>query len=107
MKRVHQIVKVKPECLAKYKELHANIWLDVAKAITESNIENYSIAFRDGLLFTYFEYVGNDFDADMAKMAAAPITQEWWAVCKPCLTPVESEKVSDCWADMEEVFYLA
>jgi len=106
MKRVQQIVKVKPEKFEEYKRLHANIWPDVSKMIKECNIRNYSIAYRDGLLFTYFEYVGNDYIADITKMAADSVTQDWWAVCKPCLLPVESETVSDCWADMEEVFYL-
>ena len=35
-------------------------------------------------LFSYFEYVGGDFEGDMAKIAADPKTQEWWALCKPC-----------------------
>ena len=106
MKRIHQVVKIKPEFLDTYKKLHENIWEGAAKMLRECHFENYSIAYRDGLLFGYFEYTGDDYDADTAKMAADPATQEWWAVCKPCLEPVESEKVSDCWADMEEVFYL-
>ena len=106
MKRIQQIVQVKSECLEKYKELHKNIWAGVAKQIKDCNIQNYSISYRDGLLFSYFEYVGTDFEGDMAKMADDPVTQDWWAVCKPCLTPVESEKTSDCWADMQEVFFL-
>ena len=107
MKRIHQVVEVKPDCLEIYKDLHANAWPEVLNMIKEANIQNYSIAYRDGYLYAYFEYVGHDFEADMAKMAADPVTQKWWDVCKPCLTPVQSEKVSDCWADMEEVFFLA
>ena len=106
MKRVQQIVNVKPEHLDEYKKLHANAWEGVKNIIKDCNIQNYSISYRDGLLFAYFEYTGDDYEADMAKMAADPLTQEWWAVCKPCLYPIESEKVSGCWADMEEVFYL-
>ena len=32
--------------------------------------------------------MGNDFAADMAKMAADPVTQQWWDVCKPCQVPL-------------------
>lgn len=56
-------------------------------------------------MFSYFEYVGNDFDADMALIAADPRTQEWWAVCKPCQEPLESRKPGEWWADMEELFH--
>ena len=40
--------------------------------IQECNIRNYSIYYRDGYLFSYYEYVGDDYEADMAKMAARP-----------------------------------
>jgi len=42
------------------------------------------------MMFSYFEYVGDDFDADMAKMAADPTTRKWWDVCKPLLDPLET-----------------
>ena len=105
MMRVGQVIKVRPEQEEKYKELHAAVWPDVAKMITECNIRNYSIFLRDHYLFSYFEYIGDDYEADMAKMAADPVTQDWWAVCKPCQQPVDSHTESEWWADMEEVFH--
>ena len=38
--------------------------------IKKCNMQNYSIFYKDNLLYAYFEYTGNDFAADMAKMAA-------------------------------------
>ena len=52
------------------------------------------------------EYHGTDFAADMAKMAADPKTQEWWAVCMPCQEPLETRAEGEWWARMEEVFHL-
>jgi L-rhamnose mutarotase len=52
--------------------------------ISVCNIRNYTIYLKDNMLFSYFEYTGKDFDADMSKMAADPTTQKWWDVCKPC-----------------------
>src|SRR5210317_216132 len=78
VKRYAWVIKVKPEKLAYYKELHANPWPEVNAMIKECNIRNYSIYYRDGLLFSYLEYTGTDFDADMQKMAADSITREWW-----------------------------
>jgi len=74
--------------------------------ITKCNIRNYSIFHRDGQLFAYFEYVGKDYEADMAKMAEDPKTQEWWAIMKPMQSPISTRGPEEWWADMEEVFHL-
>ncbi|MBN2775954.1 MAG: L-rhamnose mutarotase, partial [Prolixibacteraceae bacterium] len=74
MKRYGQIIGLKPEAYEDYKKYHAAVWPGVLKTITECNIRNYSIFHKDGLLFAYFEYIGDDYKADMAKMAADPET---------------------------------
>src|ERR1019366_4835510 len=53
-----------------------------------------------------FEYTGSDFGADMAKLAADPATQKWWAVCKPCQEPLGDRAPDEWWANMDEVFHL-
>jgi L-rhamnose mutarotase len=108
--RYGSVIKVKPETLEEYKRLHAAVWPEILKMISECNIRNYSIYHRQlddeqHYLFSHFEYIGNDFNSDMAKMAADPTTQRWWKVCKPCQEPLESRKDGEWWADMEEVFF--
>ena len=105
MKRYGSIIKIKPEKLEEYKKLHKNIWPGVVKTITECNIKNYSIFYKDGFLFSYFEYVGEDYKADMKKMADDPVTQKWWDICKPMQEPLETRKEGEWWAGMEEVFH--
>ena len=105
MKRYGSVIKIKPEKLDEYKKIHANIWPEVAKMITECNITNYSIYHKDGYLFSYFEYMGVDYKSDMAKMAADPTTQKWWDICKPMQEPLETLKEGEWWAEMEEVFH--
>jgi L-rhamnose mutarotase len=110
MKRYASIVGVREEKIEEYKRLHAAVWPGVLKTIAECNIRNYSIFLRqmpDGkyYLFGYFEYHGQDFAAAMAKMAADPVTQEWWTVCKPCQDPLPGLDAGQWWADMEEVFH--
>ncbi len=105
MKRYGSVIKVKAEKLEEYKKLHAAVWPDVLKMIKGCNIDNYSIFYRDGYLFSYFEYTGTDFEADSAKMAADSVTQDWWSHCMPCQQPVETAKEGEWWADMEEVFH--
>jgi L-rhamnose mutarotase len=57
-------------------------------------------------VFAYFEYIGDDFAADMAKMAADPVTQDWWAIMKPMQQPLLTRKKGEWWADMQEVFHV-
>lgn len=66
--------------LEEYKILHAAAWPEVLERIRKSNIRNYSIFFRDGLLFSYLEYTGINYEADMKAIADDPITQKWWAL---------------------------
>lgn len=105
MIRHGEVIAVRPEGLEAYIAHHAAVWPEVAAMITECNIRNYSIFLHDGLLFAYWEYVGTDFSADMAKMAADPKTREWWAVVKPLQSPLASRKTDEWWASMEEVFH--
>ncbi|MBA7586695.1 L-rhamnose mutarotase [subsurface metagenome] len=105
MQRYGMVIGLKPEKIDEYKKLHAAVWPDVLNMITKCNIRNYSIYLNENTLFSYFEYIGDDFDADMDKMAADPITQKWWDVCKPCQKPLISRNEGEWWANMEEVFH--
>jgi len=105
MKRYGMVIKVRPEKLDEYKRLHANAWAGVLKTIRDCNIQNYSIYYKDGYLFSYYEYVGNNYEADMAKMAADPVTQKWWELCIPCQEPVPTRAQGEWWATMEQVFH--
>ena len=105
MKRYGQLIGVRPERLEEYKKYHTAVWPEVLETIKQCNIRNYSIYLMGEFLFAYFEYIGEDFDADMAKMAADPETQEWWAIMEPMQKPLEARAEGDWWATMEEVFH--
>ena len=106
MKRYGQVIKVDLSKIQSYIEYHANPWKEVNEMIKKCNIENYSIFLKDDYLFAYFEYVGDDFDVDMAKMAEDPRTREWWNVVKPAQIPLDTRKEGEWWADMQEVYHL-
>jgi len=105
MKRYGQLIRLVPEAYEEYVRYHADVWPGVLRTIRDCNIRNYSIFHHEGLLFAYFEYVGEDFEADMAKMAADPTTQEWWKIMNPMQRPLESCGEGEWWAGMEEVFH--
>ncbi len=111
MKRFGSVLEVKKDKLDEYVKLHAAVWPEVLDMIKQCHIHNYSIYLRKlppdtYYLFSYFEYKGDDFDGDMAKMAADPMTQKWWDVCKPCQTPIPDREEGEWWASMEEVFHV-
>lgn len=107
MQRMGMVIGLAPDKIAEYKRLHAAVWPEVLAMISACGIRNYSIFLKEpeNLLFGYWEYHGEDFAADAAKMAADPKTQEWWAVCMPCQRPLETRKEGEWWATMEEVFH--
>ena len=110
VERYGMVIGVKPEKIEYYKKLHAAAWPGVLAKIKECNIRNYSIYLREiekgqYLLFSYFEYTGDDFAADMARMAADPETRRWWAETDPCQTPIPTRGPKEFWSRMDEVFH--
>ena len=106
MKRYASVLRMPAANLSRYSELHAAVWPGVLAKITECNIRNYSIYHRSGWLFSYFEYVGDDYAADMARMAEDPTTQAWWAINNPLQEPLEDRAEGEWWASMDELFHL-
>ena len=105
MKRYGQVIRLQPGVLEEYSKYHAAVWPGVLKMIRACNMRNYSIYHKDGFLFAYFEYIGKDFAADMAKMAADPETQRWWAIMNPLQDPLPTRAEGEWWANMDEVFH--
>ncbi len=105
MQRIGQIIGVKPEAIAEYERLHAAVWPEVLDMIHACNMRNYTIFRHETTLFAYFEYVGDDFAADMAKMAADPKTREWWTYTDPLQEPLPMRGEGEWWTTMRAVFH--
>ena len=110
VQRFGMVIGLKPEKIDYYKKLHAACWPGVLKKIKECNIRDYSIYLKEiepgkFYLFSYFEYTGADFQADMARMAADPTTQKWWKETDPYQVPIPLKGPKEFWSAMEEVFH--
>jgi L-rhamnose mutarotase len=108
--RYGSVIGLRAEKIDEYRKLHAAIWPEVAKAVRQANIRNYSIYLRklpDGnyYLFSYLEYVGDDFKADMTRLAANADVKRWWKVTDPCQKPLADRREGQWWAPMDEVFH--
>ncbi|QEC53058.1 L-rhamnose mutarotase [Anseongella ginsenosidimutans] len=109
--RIGMVTGLKPEKAAYYKELHANTWEGVLKKLKECNVRNYSIYLQEiegnYYLFSYYEYTGDNYEADMKKIAADTTTQRWWTETDPCQIPLpQAAAEGKIWAGMEEVFHM-
>lgn len=104
------VIGLNPEKEQYYRELHANVWPTITARIRKSNIRNYSIYVTaiEGkkYLFSYFEYVGQDFESDVQDIAKDPETQRWWKETDPCQFSLPSRKPGVNWSDMEMVFMM-
>ena len=110
VQRYGMVLGLKEEKIPEYTKIHADVWPGVLKMIEDCNIKNYSIYLHqldDGrhYLFAYFEYTGDDFKADMDKMAEDETTQKWWEICEPMQIPVKNRLDGEWWANMKEVFH--
>ncbi|HKK43863.1 MAG TPA: L-rhamnose mutarotase [Bacteroidales bacterium] len=105
MKRFGQVIGIRPEDFERYRKYHKEVWPGVLDMISKCNIRNYTIFHKDDTLFAYFEYTGDNYEADMKKMAADPLTREWWDIMEPMQKPVTTRKEGEWWSDMDEVFH--
>lgn len=106
MQRFSSVIKLQPEKAEEYRALHRKVWPEVLNALKRAHVSNYSIFQRDGYLFSYLEYSGGDFRADMDAVAQDPTTQRWWRLTDPCQQPLETAADGEWWAPAEELFHL-
>lgn len=104
--RVASTIRLDPNRIDEYLEYHRNVWPEVLEQITASNIRNYSIFKFEDQLFSYFEYVGSNFDEDMKKMAEHEPTQRWWAIQEKLQLPYPQRKSGEWWMEIPEIFHL-
>ncbi len=105
MQRFGQVIGIKPEYVEDYERLHQVVWPEVLSMIHECNMRNYSIFRHGDLLFAYFEYIGDDYEADMGKMSADPKTQEWWGKVGSMQEPLSDRSPTEWWKTIPEVFH--
>ena len=109
VRRFGSVIGLNAEKEKYYRELHADVWPTVLDRIHKSNMRNYSIYTTEiegkKYLFSYFEYVGTDLDADMKAIADDPETQRWWKETDPCQFQLPTRKPNANWSEMEMVFF--
>lgn len=103
--RAGSLIKLKPEYEERYIILHKHTFPGVLERIRKSNIRNYSIFLHEGMLFSYMEYVGNDYVGDMAEIGRDEVTQEWWKLTDPMQESLKTRRDGEWWASIDEIFH--
>ena len=106
IKRVGMVVGIRPDMIEEYKRLHADGNAGVRDLLSKYNMHNFSIFLTEiagkWYEFGYYEYTGDDFDADMAELAKEPRNIEWLQMCDPMQIPLEGETG---WREMERAYF--
>lgn len=107
MKRIAQIARLVPERREEYLALHREVWPGVETMLRAAHIRNYSIFIQGDTLFAYYEYHGEDWDADLAAIKADPESQRWWTFTDPCQLPWPDSADGGRWLDLPEIWHLS
>lgn len=105
LQRFGSVIGLKPEFEERYIILHKHTFPGVLRRTRDSNIRNYSIFLRDGILFSYYEYTGQDYEDDMQKIGKDKTTQEWWKLTDPMQEPLKTRKEGEWWTEIEEIYF--
>ena len=84
------IIGAKAEFIEQYMQLHDATWAEVMERMYRANMRDFVVWLHEetNQMFHQFCYVGDDFEADMASVAADPIVRFWWTHCEPCQAPL-------------------
>lgn len=107
VKRVGMLIGVKPDRLEEYRELHSDSHPGVRDLLAAASIRNFTIFLTempDGkpYLFGYYEYHGNDYQTDMARLSEEPRNTQWLSMTDPMQVPLPGEQT---WKPMEEIYH--
>lgn len=103
MNRIAFKMKLRAGCEAVYQQRHNDIWPELATALAEAGITDYSIFLdeKTGDLFAAFK-VANPVNLDL--LPTLPVMQKWWTYMEDIMdTNSDHSPVS---VPLEEVFYL-
>ena len=84
------MIRANPEHVLQYMALHDQTWPEVMACMHKCNMRDFVVWYHEetSTMFHQFIYVGDDFDADMANVAASPVVRFWWTFCEPCQEPL-------------------
>jgi L-rhamnose mutarotase len=105
IRRIGMVIGIKEDSIDHYRALHDGPGVrDLLQAYKIFNFNIFLQKMPDGKFyeFAYYEYHGNDYDADMARLAKEPRNIAWLKQTDLTQTPLPGEK---SWTVMEQLFF--
>jgi len=96
-------MKLKPGFEAEYKKRHDEIWPELAKLLSETGIQDYSIFLDEGTLILFaVQKISADFDQKY--LPNHPIVKKWWEYMADIMeTNPDNSPIA---VSLKEVFHL-
>jgi L-rhamnose mutarotase len=96
-------MKLKPGCAAEYKKRHDELWPELATALRDAGVSDFSI-FLDEQTLTLFAVRKIGDSTKFAQLPQLPIVRKWWDSMSP-LMEVNADNSPREWL-LREVFHL-
>ena len=94
-----------PELIAKYVEVHSNVWPEIVAGQHQVGILSMEIYRHDRSLFMIMDTVDDfDFDRDMTRLATLPRQAEWEAYVSQFQGASASARSDEKWQLMDKIF---
>ena len=105
-KRYAMAVRLKDENKDFYIKNHADVWHEILSELKKIKVKNYSIFLKEGFMFGYLEYDGDNFDLDMAEMSKIAIVDKWTKLMIDCFNPFPKNEDNNSWVMMDQIFFM-
>jgi len=96
-------MKLKPGCAAEYKRRHDALWPELAQALREAGVSDYSI-YLDESTLTLFAVQKLAEGNQAAALPEHPVVRRWWEWMAP-LMETHPNHAPVC-GELREMFYL-
>ncbi|WP_260856240.1 L-rhamnose mutarotase [Microbacterium sp. BH-3-3-3] len=103
--RSGSVIGLRESAIEEYERHHREVWPEVLAAISAAGIRNYSIYRYGTLLFSYWEYEGDDYEGDLAAIDQVPACVRWNDLMATLQVPVDGARPR-AWLPVPEVFHL-
>jgi L-rhamnose mutarotase len=111
IQRRGSVIELLPEKEATYRRLHRDAFPEVLNTLDAAGLRNYNIFVAEiagkKLLFSFFEFHGEDLEVAQRQIADCPHTQRWWELTDPCQRPLPGTAEDQHWLGLERVFFHA
>ena len=94
MRRFFVISKIRPGKRDEYFRRHRDIDPKVVAAGHEAGLRNYSMFLNGDTVYSYYEYIGSNYEEDMRKKNEKPEVKKWQSEMRQLLD-VDSQQVFD------------